>query len=367
MIDLAQPLLVYGAGRFGQALCRAIWQSGGTVVGFVVSSVDTATPGRILGMPVRSIFDIPTQWRGLQLLCGIFNRGIPLSSLAANATAAGFKELVMPWALAERFGDLLGWRYWLASPSRLASASSRISEVMRGLADSESRRTVEAIRSFWMGEDLAFSEYRSSEAQYFNPLTLGRGKPRSMVYVDCGAYTGDTFMAFQAASPCASAYLFEPDPVNFRGLVRSVEGLPVAVHCFPLAVSDEHRLVAFSGGDGEACAVSESGADQVLVTPLDDILTTVNIDFLKIDIEGADLRALRGAKRLIARSRPAIAISLYHNPDDLWEIPLAAFELCEDYDFFVRQHFFNSFDSVLYATPRDAHTGSRDAGVGRGW
>lgn len=365
MIDLAQPLLIYGAGRFGQDLCRAIQQAGGTVLGFVVTSVDSASPERVLGMPVRCIFDLPPDWLGLRLACGVFNREAPLSILVANATKAGFRDVVMPWSFAERLVDLLGWRYWLASPSRIAAADSRIRRVMEGLGDPESRRLVEAIRSFRMGGNLPFSAYRSPEAQYFNALTLGQLEGRAPVYVDCGAYTGDTYRTFQAARPCAAAYLFEPDPGNYSALVRSVVDLPTPVHCLPLAVSDEHRLVTFSGGDGEACALSEAGSDRVLAVPLDDVLTTVQVDFLKIDVEGADLQALRGAKRLIARCRPVIAISLYHNPDDLWEIPLTAFELCEDYDFFVRQHCFNSFDSVLYAVPRSVRADTRAIAGGR--
>jgi hypothetical protein len=44
-------------------------------------------------------------------------------------------------------------------------------------------------------------------------------------------------------------------------------------------------------------------------------------------------------------------LAVHHNPQDLWELPELLFGLCEDYRFHVRQHQFNSFDSVLYAVP----------------
>jgi hypothetical protein len=63
--------------------------------------------------------------------------------------------------------------------------------------------------------------------------------------------------------------------------------------------------------------------------------------------------ALRGARDLIKRSRPVIALSLYHLPKDPWELPELLQELCQDYRYFIRQHYFNTFDSVLYAVPNN--------------
>ena len=78
------------------------------------------------------------------------------------------------------------------------------------------------------------------------------------------------------------------------------------------------------------------------------------VDFIKLDVEGAEKKALDGAKQLIVRSRPVLAISLYHQPQDLWELPLFLSTICENYKFYIRQHYANSFDSVLYAVPKES-------------
>ncbi|MFN7882639.1 MAG: FkbM family methyltransferase, partial [bacterium] len=65
----------------------------------------------------------------------------------------------------------------------------------------------------------------------------------------------------------------------------------------------------------------------------------------------AEAQVLKGAARLIERSRPVLTLSLYHNPQDLWELPELLFRMCPDYQFHIRQHYFNSFDCVLYAVP----------------
>jgi hypothetical protein len=70
-----------------------------------------------------------------------------------------------------------------------------------------------------------------------------------------------------------------------------------------------------------------------------------------MDIEGAEPDALRGAERTIRRYRPALAISLYHAPDHLWEIPLWIAGLGLDYRMYMRGHAHNGFELVMYCLP----------------
>ncbi len=75
------------------------------------------------------------------------------------------------------------------------------------------------------------------------------------------------------------------------------------------------------------------------------------INFLKLDIEGAEASALKGSKELIKLSRPVNVLSLYHLPRDPRGLPAILKEVCQDYLYFIRQHRFNTFDSVLYVIP----------------
>ena len=112
-----------------------------------------------------------------------------------------------------------------------------------------------------------------------------------------------------------------------------------------------HFSLSFSSDGGEGSLISEEGNLHIAVAPLDDILINQSIDFIKMDIEGAELLALAGAKKSIEKNRPILAISYYHKPDDIWKIPLWLSEHCDNYKFYLRQHHYNSFDSVLYAVP----------------
>jgi hypothetical protein len=90
----------------------------------------------------------------------------------------------------------------------------------------------------------------------------------------------------------------------------------------------------------------------IAAVALDEILPNIKIDFIKLDVEGAEAQVIDGARKMINRCRPVLAISLYHKPNDLWELPELLFDLCPGYDFYIRQHYFNSFESVLYAIPK---------------
>ena len=75
------------------------------------------------------------------------------------------------------------------------------------------------------------------------------------------------------------------------------------------------------------------------------------VDLIKLDVEGGEASALVGARDVINRCRPTLALSAYHKPDDLWELPRLINTITDGYSFFLRQHYFNSFDVVLYAVP----------------
>jgi hypothetical protein len=107
----------------------------------------------------------------------------------------------------------------------------------------------------------------------------------------------------------------------------------------------------FSEGDGTSSKLSASGLSLVPVVALDDILHGQPINLIKLDIEGAEPEALRGARRLIEKYRPGLAVCLYHHPHHLWAIPLWIKELNLNYHLYCRTHAQNTFETVLYAIP----------------
>jgi FkbM family methyltransferase len=265
---------------------------------------------------------------------------------------AGFAGPVMPWELYDQFGDGLGWRYWLGRRDFLVQNLGRVAQVAEQLADDASREVLLRTCAFRLGVDADYSKYLSSERQYFNEISLPVLAGRPIVYLDCGAYNGDTYadLVSRAGVRCAQAFLLEPDPVNFSQLVAALgEGRPEAI-CLPLAAAETYGILTFSSA-GTSSAIGAGGDVHIAAVAVDELLPGAKLDLMKMDVEGAEAQVLRGARKIIARSRPVLAVSLYHNPQDLWALPELLLELCPEYKFYIRQHCFNSFELVLYAIP----------------
>jgi len=343
-----QSVWIFGAGQFGRDLCAAMQRAGHKVAGFVETK-PSAT--QVMGLPLVNWQQWSPEHCAAPLCIGIFNRGMPLDALEALARQAGAHDVFFPWDLYKAFKKDLGWRFWLSEPERILSNTDLIASALECLSDDTSKRCLLDIAAFRLGLQTSYGSFQHAENQYFNRLTLDAFKDRAISFVDGGAYNGDTYLELCTLAEVKAAYLFEPDNGNFSQLVRNVRSTGHTLQCLPLGLSDSYRVLSFNAGNGEGASIAENGTAHIAVTALDDVLAGHTVDFIKLDVEGAELQALQGAQQLIQRSRPVLALSLYHCPQDLWELPLTLSRLCEGYRFYIRQHFFNSFESVLYAVP----------------
>jgi FkbM family methyltransferase len=323
-----EPVVILGTGSFAQDLEVILLNHGF----FVERKITTD--------------DLPTLTnKNIQLVVGIFNRITPYSMLIDKAKLNGFQNIFLPWEYYSRFITDLGWRYWLSDPELIFNNINNINKVYNMLSDDHSKNLLQSICEFRTGNDNNYSHFIDQEPQYFNSITL---QDDIKYYIDGGAYNGDTFQQLQNSTAIDKAMLFEPDTDNFKKLTKNV----VSAVCLPLAISDKTELLTFNMGHGESSNLNTNGGNKVMAISLDDMFAKVNVDFIKLDLEGGEIPALLGAKNLIKFARPKLAISLYHRPEDLWEIPLLLYSICNNYNFYIRQHFYNSFDSVLYGIPK---------------
>lgn len=352
-LDLRRPVWIFGAGSFGQSLCQAMTSSGVEVEGFVETKPKSNS---VSNKPVLDWQTLASNFSDAQIALGIFNRSAPFNVLIKIANDAGFSNLLMPWDVYDTFGEQLGWRFWLSKRQELVSWLDKIEQVTSKLADQESRDTLYRITAFRLGLDNDFSSIKSKDNQYFNEITLRSLRGKIIKYIDCGAYNGDTYLEFINKKDiyCKTAYLMEPDPENFISLIKNVKQITdkEKAICLPLAVANKYSILNFNSGQGEGGSIKENGNIHIAAVSLDELLPNTKVHLIKLDVEGAEMQALSGAIKIIERSRPIIILSIYHNPQDLWMLTEYLFKLAEDYDFFVRQHYFNSFDCVLYAIPK---------------
>lgn len=346
-LDPSRPVLIYGTGNFATAVARTLLKRGMTIGGFVET---TPVKTEWLGLPVVAAARANLSADD-QLVVGIFNRDVAYDEIRVSALATGSTNIFWPYDYYGQIADDLGWRFWLSAREVVSSDLAEVKAAFDLLSDDESRRTFASIIRFRLGLEPAYASFRHEETQYFCDITLPALNRDNLVYVDAGAYDGDSWRELCKHVRPAEGWLLEPDPRNFARLVELTGRDCVNLRRLPLGLSDGHHVLAFSD-DGEGSTIVSNGANHIVTASLDDILGDARIDLLKMDIEGSEIAALHGARKTIMRSRPVMCISLYHRPADLWRIPLLIHSMVGDYAFAVRQHMFNSFESVLYAIPR---------------
>ena len=117
--------------------------------------------------------------------------------------------------------------------------------------------------------------------------------------------------------------------------------------------SEEATLHFNSQGDMSS-GLDINGNEVVEVTTIDNVVGSTRVAFIKMDVEGAELEALKGAQNVIRRDMPILAISAYHKQEDfITLIPYIA-DLCneeEKYCLYLRHHGIVQTELVIYAVP----------------
>jgi FkbM family methyltransferase len=178
------------------------------------------------------------------------------------------------------------------------------------------------------------------------------------VFVDCGAFDGDTLREFirRKGDSFEGFIAFEADPTNFQSLEESIARLPAGtrerVVARRVAVHSGRATLRFSSADGAGSAVADGGDIEVEADSLDSLLSGIDPTFIKMDIEGAEPNALRGASNTLRSKAPTLAICLYHARQHLWELPRAIREANPDYRLFLRRHSDECWETVAYGLAR---------------
>lgn len=216
------------------------------------------------------------------------------------------------------------------------------------LADAESRQVLTDVLRFRLTADPAsMAAYTVRfEDQYFEDF-LGL---RSETFVDAGGYDGDTTEQFCRRVPdYRKVHFFEPSPANMAAARRRLAGLE-RIEFHPIGLSDAPAELGFDAGSGSASSVSDSGSQRIEVDRLDDLVQEP-VSFIKMDLEGWELHALRGAAGHIRQDRPKLAISVYHQASHFREVCDLVLGLCPDYQVRLRHYTEGWSETVMFFTP----------------
>ncbi len=177
--------------------------------------------------------------------------------------------------------------------------------------------------------------------QYFEPFM-----PKSDVFVDGGAFDGDTVKrCLEHGFSLSKIYFFEPDLKSMALAKNNLSNIN-GIEYFSCGLSDKYEVRNFDARGDFGSVLSENGNLQINCVSLDKIVKEDKA-FIKLDIEGSEIDAINGAKRLLGNGSP-FSICVYHKPSDLWRIPKLIKKINSSYKLYLRHYTTNIFETVLY-------------------
>lgn len=206
-------------------------------------------------------------------------------------------------------------------------------------------------------ENGIFVDFILQQYNYNDIVCVGQGD----VVIDAGGCWGDTALYF-ASKGASKVFVYEFIPSNIEILKKNISLNKQYEGCISLvdrAVWERSGIDLSYKDQGPSSCVAHAGVyDGITQTfSIDDLVIEREldaVDFVKMDIEGAELSALKGAANTIRKYRPKLAISVYHKPDDLIIIPEYISSLNPDYVFYLDYYTIVGDEIILYAIDKHA-------------
>lgn len=344
----SKPVYIYGAGCFGRELYRVFQKHGIKVCNFLDRNAIDCPDAAI---PIRYPQDC-IEKENVQVILGIVLNKRQRESIIQTLRLMGYKNIVDGQSIRahyvyakDKVGDSCPRRYYQQELNKIVQADQLFTDV-------ESIATYEMNLRAHLLREYSHCKQTDQDIQYFpSDIPFSKGYSR---FIDCGAYIGDTLLQLcKQGKEIDSAVAFEPNNENFTQLSqlyneRMEREMPRAF-LIPCGVSGNSELRRFSKAGGSS-TITEAGNEAIQCVALDDVLKNFAPTFVKMDIEGAEYDALCGAKNMICKFRPDLAICVYHIIDDFYRIPLLLASWNLGYNFYLRAHSSCCMETVLYAT-----------------
>lgn len=178
------------------------------------------------------------------------------------------------------------------------------------------------------------------------------------VYVDAGVFDGESVLSFckWTENRYRKIYGFEPTGGVYNDAVELIRRNDIErIELLNCATWNKKEKLYFEVNNANKAGshVTNDIEDTVMVlgVDIDSVVGDEKVTFIKMDIEGSELRALHGARRTIMACHPRLAISIYHKPEDILEIGDYILQMYPEYKLFIRHYSSNCWETILYAVP----------------
>lgn len=344
---LPENIAILGAAEEGQRLVEICVELG-IHIELIIDDAPERVGKKIGPVQVKPSSELEALNRDTLVIIASHRTTGATARLREQGFARVFPFMVLQQLFPEQFPPHMFYEGLLES---IVSSRSRILKLCDRFKDDHSIRVLERALSYRiLGDPSVFDGY-IERGLYTDGSVVEFTADE--VYVDCGAFDGDSVSWFRdvTSNNFDRIVAFEPDIVTFGRLQKNFDE-DGRIECVNSGVYSTTTTLKFSAaGTRGAAFTDDPEAIHVPVTSIDDFLNGERATYIKMNIEGAEIDALWGAKNTLERWQPKLAVSVYHRPHDLWEIPELVSRLLPAHDLYLRQHDGGIIETVLYAVP----------------
>lgn len=352
---IGEKAYIYGTGNFATRIKDILEKANIQVLAFLELSKEISTYEQI---PVVKLGSFEKLDKLYPVIIGLGNPTADVRLVHEKLQEVGFQTInPIQFAIASFKSGYAFENYWLIGDTRLYQrCHSDIDSARLSLTDTKSRKIFDKIIAYrTTGEILELPERLSIDDQYLAPdLPWGTLLHDGVSVLDGGAFDGDTYENFKKKDVAIKFWNFiEPDSENFAKIKSKFSKLNNDIEFTQACLSQSDGFTKFesTGHFNNGSRVSNKGQSQIQTRKIDSFSDANVYNFIKFDIEGEELNALKGGMSTILKYRPVLAISTYHLPEHHWQIINYLCQHLEHYTYYLRVHGEQTFDTILYAFP----------------
>ncbi len=349
-------LVIYGYGEYGEVLEHLLEDRYPHRLTYIVDDQKAGGSGSLSGVPIVSLEQFAaTDTKGAVVVLGAIDPtvrsalGKKLSDFNINFISLDEIASYIPITHTFSKGELAAAQGKIAKAESIFERDEDI-ELFRFLF--ELRSAPHKIKLNPVNPYLV-REWSRQYCDYINPKYIS-------TFLDGGVFEGYTLhLMFRNVDFDSNmkVYGFEPlrhvfEQSAFRDELTKERNVQIF---YQALWSKKETLCFFERGTSSKVCDSGEGT-KIDATSIDGFVDEHGIqkvDFIKLDIEGAEIEAINGAINTIKKDRPQMAISIYHKKEHLYEIPILISELCDDYTFRLGRYSPDAAETILYAIPNE--------------
>ena len=176
--------------------------------------------------------------------------------------------------------------------------------------------------------------------------------------IDCGAYTGDTIKVFKDEKfNFEKIIAYEAEKKNYGEMINNIkkmglEKMVIAINEGVYSYNGKAIITTDINSGNKLVRGNYKNVESIKLSTIDERMIE-DVSLIKMDIEGSELEALKGAVNTIINNRPILAISIYHSIREHIEIPLFLFRILNEYSYELKHHSHRVAETIIYCFPNE--------------